>query len=330
MPPAETDPWDGYVRLPENRSAVSAVARVRKGLARGRCRLPIVVVHGSPGSGKTRLAQAAAAGIEDALIRPAADLARPARSRGTIEHDPDLDQAPLLILEDVHRLPPRGAEALTLLLDRRATHRRPTIFTSIVGPALLSDLPRRLTNRLAAGLVVPLDPPAAASRRKLLRAFAAAKSLKLSLEATDWLAQSVALAEGIRPLVGAVDQLAVQARGRWGRLERADVERLMKGRDDPPGEAAIVRLTQRVADAFQIEFDDLTGLSRLKSVMLARQVAMASAREVLNESLPSIGRYFGKDHSTVLHACRKVKGLVKKDRIVAGIMSKLKAEWQNG
>src|SRR5437879_1535430 len=199
--------WGGFVALPENRSALAAVKQLAGALLAGR-RPPVnpIVLHGPPGVGKTHLTTALVhkltAGIDVVTSRTVAvgDLARTAAAdrTGPGFADPDLTSCDVLILEDAQLLPAREADALCELLDRRVSRRNATIVTANVGPAALRHLPRKLTSRLAAGLVIQLEALSSASRRILLEDAATARKLRLAPDALDWLAEQWT-GGGVRP-----------------------------------------------------------------------------------------------------------------------------------
>ncbi|MBX9579185.1 MAG: hypothetical protein K2X87_02665, partial [Gemmataceae bacterium] len=165
----------------------------------------------------------------------------------------------------------------------------------------------RLTSRLAGGLVVPLDPPGPESRRAILAAAAAARGVRLAPDALDWLS-SRPTGGGARPLLGWLGNLAAGAKDYPGPLDRMAAEEILAGTGQPtsPG-PDVVGIIRRVAAAFGVSERELLGVSRLRRVLVPRQVAMYLLRAVCGLSLPRVGAAFGKDHSTVLHACRKIE-----------------------
>ena len=231
MPPPAA--WADVVPLPENRSALRAVRRVARAVAAaGRVPTPLVL-HGPPGTGKTHLT---AALVRAVIAGPAARTVQavPANDldRQADDADPfaDLAGCDLLIVEDLQHLPAGAAAAACGLLDDRAARRRPTVVTASAGPAALKALPRRLTSRLAAGLVVQVEPLSPASRRALLGALADRRGVRLTADALDWLAAR-ATGGGARPLVGTVEKLKTLC-PRQGRAARPG-----RGRRAARGEA---------------------------------------------------------------------------------------------
>ena len=81
---------------------------------------------------------------------------------------------------------------------------------------------------------------------------------------------------------------------------------------------SIDNIQRTVAEYYNIKFADLSSKSRQRSIARPRQVAMALSKELTNHSLPEIGKAFGgRDHSTVVHACKRIKGLQESDSDIA-------------
>jgi chromosomal replication initiator protein len=186
-------------------------------------------------------------------------------------------------------------------------------------------------------LVVLLEPAGRASRRAILEAKAA--RMKLAPDALDWLA---ARGGGLRAALGMVQALG-QANGRRaGPLDRKAVQEILTAgghlsartgaRNDPGGSSMagdrsdLPEIIKRVCAAFGVTRKELIGSSRLRRVLVPRQVAMALAREVGGQSLPRIAMAFDRDHSTVLHACRKVEEMVEDDLQLAATVRQLRQE----
>ena len=181
-----------FVVLPENRSAVRAMSGLARSILRGkRPRVNLLVLHGQPGTGKTRLthsvlgALAVASRTATGRSIPARELARADAELGF--DDPDLTTCDFLVLEDIQHLPKSATSALCELIDRRQSRRLALVVTASAGPARLPNLPRRLTSRLAAGLVVQLEPLGKRSRRAIIES--SVRSAKLAPDALDWLAE---------------------------------------------------------------------------------------------------------------------------------------------
>lgn len=326
--------WGEFVALPENASALRAVRRLTRRLTHPESLTTgpsPLVLHGPPGTGKsllvrTLIAKLTSASGLTARVVPAAELPRPRPDEPEVADElADFETCDLLAIEDIHHLPIRSAGVVCRVLDHRAARRRPTIVTAPAGPAGLIDLPRRLTSRLAAGLVVQLEPLTMAGRRTLVERLATKRKVRLTDDALDWLAAQPT-GGGARPLAGAVERLRTLARGIIGSLDSDGVRELLESGEPTSEPSAVERIVRRVADAYGVKPKDLLGSCRQRAVLLPRQVAMYLTREVTKLSLPQLGAAFGRDHTTVLHACRKIADALKTDAKLKRTLRELKAE----
>ncbi len=325
----ETPHWNDFLTLPENRVAVRAARALCRSVRNGkRPAVNPLVLHGLPGTGKSRLV---AALVHELTMAPegitlravsAGDLARSADEHLT---DRELFDCDVLALEDIQHLSERSSDAVCDLIDRRTARRRATVVTASAGPAALTHLPRRLTSRLAAGLVIPLNPLSAPSRRAILAQTATARGVRLDTDALDVLASQVT-GGGVRATLGLLQNLAQIADACPGPLGRTEVEQVLTNAGQPTSSGCDVSvILKRVAAAFGVTEKELLGTSRLRGVLRPRQVAMYLVRELTGLSLPRIGVAFDRDHTTVLHACRKVAGELEDDATLAKQVSDLRA-----
>lgn len=321
--------FDGFLILPENRSAVGAVRYLMRSLIAGKSpqQCPLVL-HGPPGTGKTSLTTTALSAIARCSNGATARAISARELTGVDENDVtrhDLEACDLLIVEDLQHLPARAVAAACHLIDYRLTRQKSLVLSATVGPAALGHLPRRLTSRLAAGLVVALRPPGLQSRRAIVAAAAKAAHPRLTREALEWL---LSQSEGVRAALGLLQNLLQRASAAKGPIDRTTAETLLAtpdapvlSRNDPQ------RIIKRVAAAFSLSEKELLGPSRLPQVLLARQAAMYLTRTVTTLSLPQIARAFAnRDHTTVLHACRKIEAARTRDVTVAAMIRQLVQE----
>ncbi len=322
--------WNNFLVLPENRLAVRAVRSLCRAVEEGK-RPPAnpLVLHGLPGTGKSHLLAGLAAQLtrspQGLSLRTVAagDLVRGCEDDFTDTRDCDV-----LALEDVQHLDSRTVTMVCDWIDQRLARRQATIVSANAGPGRLRGLPYRFTSRLAGGLVVQLQPLSVASRRRILAEVAQEKNLALAKDALDWLAEQ-ASGGGLRLALGLLQTVALTGRLQSGPLGRADVERIVASSGLPtlsqPDVGVIVKM---VAESFGLSPEHLLGTSRLPGVVRSRQVAMYLARELTTLSLPRLGLAFGRDHSTVLHACRKVEQEIGRDVAFAQRIRELRSRLQ--
>jgi chromosomal replication initiator protein len=240
----------------------------------------------------------------------------------------DTRNCDVLALEDVQHLDSRAVAVVCAWIDQRLAGRQATIVTANAGPGRLTGLPYRFTSRLAGGLVVQLQPLSVTSRRGILAEVAKEKNLALAEDALDWLAEQ-ARGGGIRLALGLLQNVAQAAQQYPGPLHRADVERIVASSGLPTLPQPDIRvIVKMVAESFGLSPQHLLGTSRLPAVARSRQVAMYLARELTTLSLPRLGVAFGRDHSTVLHACRKVEQEIRRDAALAQRIRELRSRLQ--
>jgi chromosomal replication initiator protein len=239
-------------------------------------------------------------------------------------------QSDLVIVEDLQRLT-GGAEgslraqqeSLVQLFDYLHAWQRPMVFTATVGPGQLTQISARLRSRLAAGLVVALSPLGPASRLAVLRDKAQRRQLAVSTEVLSWVAQH--LPGGVRQLEGAVTTLETLARLHRQVLDIPVVAGHFREQcqaDQP----TVEHIASRVGEYFHLDARHLQSRRRYRGVLLPRQVGMYLTRQLTDLSLEQIGSYFGRrDHSTVLHACRKIERALAQDAKLSGAVRQLHA-----
>jgi len=329
--PANPSVWGEVYILPENRSAVSAVRRVGKMVAGKTTPVPpLVMLHGPTGVGKTALVQQlvreviAGPGVKTAQVLPAKEL-----PTAETNADPfvDLLATDLLIIEDVQYLPAKNVIAFCRLLDQRFTRRLPSVLTSTTGAANLLEFPRRLTSRLASGLSVRMDPPDVESRRLLAEHFAGKRKVPLTGDAFDWLAERST--DGIRTLQGLIERLRpLSRRYALGITRSQAIAWLADAETEARLPSMMERIVTRVCAVYRVKPKDVIGTSRLRSMLIPRQVAMYLAKNVGKLPLTTIGSHFGgRDHTTVLHAVNKIAADIKLDLKLAQIVKELRAEF---
>lgn len=183
------------------------------------------------------------------------------------------------------------------------------ILTSDRYPKEISGVEERLKSRFGWGLTVAIEPPELETRVAILMRKAEAAKVDLSHETAFFIAQKIR--SNVRELEGALKRVIANAHF-TGELITIDfvkesLKDLLALQDR---QVSIDNIQKTVAEYFKIKNADLLSKRRSRSVARPRQIAMALAKELTNHSLPEIGDAFGgRDHTTVLHACRKITEL---------------------
>ena len=176
-------------------------------------------------------------------------------------------------------------------------------------PKEIDGLEERLKSRFGWGLTVAVEPPELETRVAILMKKATQARIDLPPDAAFFIAQRVR--SNVRELEGALKRVIASAHFTSRPIDidliKESLKDLLALQDK---QVSLDNIQRTVAEYFKIKIADLMSRRRSRSVARPRQVAMALAKELTNHSLPEIGDSFGgRDHTTVLHACRKIKEL---------------------
>jgi chromosomal replication initiator protein len=191
----------------------------------------------------------------------------------------------------------------------------------------IQNLEQRLVSRFEWGLVTDLQPPDIETRTAILRKKAKSMGADLPEDVINFLAQRIRA--NIRRLEGALIRVAAYASVTGKKLTTDIVEGLLREVLHEEGRFSInIEVIQkRVAEHFDIRLADMTSKRRPENIAFPRQIAMFLSRQMTESSLNSIGEAFGgRDHGTVLHACRLVKDRMEVDPNVRQVVSYLEKQ----
>lgn len=190
---------------------------------------------------------------------------------------------------------------------------RPIVITSDRPPRDLDGIEKRLKSRFEWGLIADIRPPDAETRIAITWKKAREMELELPEEVAGYVAQMAR--SSVREIEGALIRLDVQS-SLSGQPITIGMAREALGIIAAPRSRKVVAedVIRHVATSYGIKVSDIKGARRHRSVARPRQVAMYICRDILRLSYPEIGeRFGGRDHSTVMNACRKISGLLTQD-----------------
>ena len=176
-------------------------------------------------------------------------------------------------------------------------------------PKEIKGLEERLKSRFGWGLTVAVEPPELETRVAILMKKAEEEGIDLPHEAAFFVAQKIR--SNVRELEGALKRVIANAAFTGSKITLPFIKESLKDLLALQDKQVSIDNIQRiVAEYYKIKMTDLLSKRRSRSIARPRQVAMALSKELTNHSLPEIGRAFGgRDHTTVLHGCRKIKEL---------------------
>lgn len=185
-------------------------------------------------------------------------------------------------------------------------------------PKEINGVEERLKSRFGWGLTVAVEPPELETRVAILMKKAEQHKVDLPHESAFFIAQRIR--SNVRELEGALKRVIASAHFMGRKIDidliRESLKDLLALQDK---QVSIENIQRTVAEYYKIKVTDILSKRRSRSVARPRQIAMALSKELTSHSLPEIGdAYGGRDHTTVLHACRKVKQLVEADGEIRG------------
>ena len=293
--------------------------------APGRAYNPLFV-YGETGLGKTHLMHAVA--HQMLVNNPAARIAYVSTEKFTNEFIHAIRENKLskfrrfyrnvdaLLVDDIHFL--SGKEST----QEEFFHTFNDLFESGRQIFLASDRPaneiERLENRLISrfqwGLVTDIQAPDFETRVAILRKKASAMKIELDGEIMDFLAERVS--RNVRRMEGALTRIAGYNALIDRKVDLDSVERLLGDllQEEAASQVTVEQIQKKVAEYYQIRMSELVGRRRLSAIVFPRQVAMYISRTLTGDPLKSIGDAFGgRDHGTVIHACKQVENMMEQD-----------------
>ncbi len=325
--------FDSFVVGPFNELAHAAAQAVIK--KPGTMYNPLFL-YGNTGHGKTHLIQAIGNTIKANI--PGAKIFYVTSEKFTIDYINAIQnnkpnqfkekyrKYDLLIMDDIQFLSNRTQtqEELFHLFNALSESNKQIVFSSDKHPNYIPNLEDRLKSRFGAGMIVEIPPPDYESRVAILKAKARQTGFNVTPEVIDYLASSV---EGnIRDLEGVLNSIVCQTQVKNQELTISDIKNLIKNTTKPKKNVSPKEIIKIIADFYNIEEESVYEKTRKKEIVKPRQLIMYILREDFNVSYPSIGQKLGgRDHTTVMHSCEKIKNELKIDQLLVQELSQIRA-----
>ncbi len=281
-------------------------------------------IYGGTGLGKTHLIQAVGNSIKDkypnkkvhymTLEKFATDFINSLQSNKANSFKEKYRKYDLLIIDDIQFIGKmeKIQEELFHTFNTFHENNKQIIFSSDKHPNYIPELADRLKSRFAAGMIVDISEPEYESRLAILKVKLREQNIELSQDVMEYVAEAI---EGnIRELEGSLNTIVCQYKLKNKAPSLAEVKNLLKNNMRPKKNIAIKDVVKIVSDHYKLDESSVYEKTRKKEIVRARQVVMYLLREDFNVSYPLIGQKLGgKDHTTVIHSCLKIKSDLKTD-----------------
>lgn len=285
-----------------------------------------VFIYGGVGLGKTHLMQAI--GHEVRRLHPQAKIAylssetfandfiSATREKTWNDFRLKYRRRDLILIDDVQFFAgkERVVEEFFHTFNDLFQNKKQIVMTSDSPPKKIQNLEERLVSRFEQGVVVDIQPPDVVLRAAILQKAAAGHGIQVPTDIILYLAELVT--KNIRVLEGAFNNLVAYSSVSGRPIDRELVEAVLKDivREGDGNRLTIPWIQRRVAEFYQIAETEMQSDRRSQVVTVPRQVAMYLARQLMHETYPKIGEAFGgKDHSTVMHAEKRIARRLEQD-----------------
>lgn len=311
--------FDTFVVGPFNQLAYAAAKAVleKPGLAYN----PLFI-YGSTGHGKTHLIQAVGNYFKKTHAnkkvlyvtseRFAVDYINAVRAGRANSFKDQYRQYDVLIMDDIQFIAntEKTQEELFHLFNALYDNNKQIVFSSDKHPSLLPGFEDRLRGRFSAGMIAEIPEPDVESRVAIIRAKLEQHGFSIPDEVIQHIAESVR--GNIRELEGVLNMIVCKSQLKGKIISLNDVRTLIKHNIKPSRGISIDEVVRRVAQYYEIAEKSIYEKTRKKEVVKPRQIIMYILREEFNVSYPSIGEKLGgRDHTTVIHSCEKIKEEMK-------------------
>ncbi|HET7395854.1 MAG TPA: chromosomal replication initiator protein DnaA [Gammaproteobacteria bacterium] len=314
--------FNGFVEGKSNQFAAAACQQVAQNP--GRAYNPLFI-YGGVGLGKTHLMHAVGHVILERNPRARIayvhserfvnDMVRALQHNTINEFKRQYRTVDALLIDDIQFFvgKERSQEEFFHTFNALLESQQQVIITCDRYPKEIGGLEERLKSRFGWGLTVPIEPPELETRVAILMKKAALEQIVLPSDVAFLVAQKIS--SNIRELEGALRRIVANAQFTGQPITQERVKEWLRdilARQER--QITLENIQKTVADYYRVRAGDMLSKKRSRSIARPRQVAMSLAKELTSHSLPEIGDAFGgRDHTTVLHACRKIRALRMED-----------------
>lgn len=281
-------------------------------------------VYGPTGLGKTHLIQAIGNAVKERfpgknihyipLEKFAIDYVNALRNNKPNEFKQKYRQYDVLIMDDVQFISnkEKTQEELFHLFNSLYENNKQIVFSSDKHPNYIPGLEDRLRSRFGSGMIVDVNEPDTESKIAIIKSKLEENGIDLSDEIIDYIA--TAMSGSIRELEGTLNTIICQIQFKKRDLNILEVKKLIKNNIKPKKNISVQNIVKSISEFYDITEDSIYEKTRRKEIVKARQIIMYILREDFNVSYPLIGQKLGgKDHTTVIHSCLKIKNDLKED-----------------
>lgn len=293
-------------------------------------------IYGPTGLGKTHLIQAMGNAIKEKfpnkqihyipLEKFAIDYVNSLRNNKPNEFKQKYRKYDVLIMDDVQFISnkEKTQEELFHLFNTLYETNKQIVFSSDKHPNFIPGLEDRLRSRFGSGMIIDIVEPDIESKIAIIKSKLDENSLVLPDDVVEYIASSIS--GSIRELEGSLNTVICQIQLKKRDLSVAEVKKLIRNNIKPSKNVSIQNIVKTISDFYEIAEENIYEKTRRKEIVKARQLIMYILREDFNISYPLIGQKLGgKDHTTVIHSCLKIKNDIKEDQKLVRDLEQIRA-----
>lgn len=275
-------------------------------------------IYGPTGVGKTHIIQSTGNAIKErfpgktihytSLEKFAQDFVNSLRTNKVNEFKQKYRRYDVLIIDDIQFISNKEKiqEELFHLFNTLYEGNKQIIFSSDKHPNYIPNLEDRLRTRFNSGMIVDINEPDMESKMAIIKNKAQNYDIPLSEEVVVYLAETIG--GSVREIEGCLNTLSCHYQLRKKEVSLYEAKKFIKNNIKPKKQVSIPEVVKIVSDYFNISEDLIYEKTRRKEIVKARQIIMYVLREDFSVSYPHIGQKLGgKDHTTVIHSCEKIK-----------------------